>query len=150
MNALRKLIHTLLEPYLLVMGAVTGLSGLLLALAPGAVAPRLLVLPLAAGKEDYTPLFQHWGVLLALVGFFMVAAARNKHWQVPAMAISGVEKAVVALFGWLLYPGAFITLLGLVIDTVGAAFSLLYFVVILTAPGAGGHSSGNPTPRARG
>ncbi len=150
---LRKLIQAPIKLYLIVMGAVTALGALLVALLPAKFASALTVLPLVAAKvpvqtEDpelvsYKPLFQHWAILLVLVGLFMVAAAFRKEWERPAMAISGVEKAFIALFGWILYPGAFVTLPGLLLDTVGAVYSLLYFVLQIQPVDKGGADPGS-------
>ena len=138
---MKKLIHTSVKAYLIIMGTLTGLAALAVALLPAKFAPKLIVLPLLAqpvagdgGASEllnYKPLVQHWAILLVLVGAFMVAAAFKREWERPAMAISGVEKAFVALFGWLIYPAGFVTAPGLILDTIGAVYSLLYFAAVL-------------------
>ena len=132
MDPLKKIIFGSLQTYLVLMGAVTGLGGVGLLLAPEGAGSALLLIPLTG---EIFPLVQHWGVLLALVGGFMVLAAFKPDWRVPAMAISGIEKAFVACFGWVVYPGAFVADAGLYLDTFGAVYSLLYFIVLWMTKG---------------
>ena len=148
---LRRLMDSGTRVYLLLVGAVTGLGGALLALPehPENAAEFLLLLPLEAGGEDYTPLIRHWGVLLTLVGVFMVVAAFKRNLEVPAMAISGAEKAVVAVFGWIVYRQGFVAPFGLFLDSAGAIYSLLYFLTLRVVEPLGGEGSERP-PNALG
>ena len=144
MKSLRQLVNVSLVHYLRIMGALTGLLGALLAIFPVLgpaglkVVHAALFLPPTAETNisgtslDYSPLIQHWGLLLALVGFFMVAASREgkTHWVVPAMAISGIEKLFVVYFSWIAYPGGFVTDAGVVVDFLGTLYSLLFFATL--------------------
>jgi len=46
-----------------------------------------------AFNEEYTILVQHWGIMVGLMGVFMVAAAFRADWRNPILIYSGVEKA---------------------------------------------------------
>lgn len=147
MKFLEKAIDWILPHYLLIMGGLTGILGALLAAFPilGFDVSLALYLPVHAVGEgstalgegkavlNYSPLIQHWGVLLALVGFFMVAASTEVRWRKPAMAISGVEKLFVVAFSYYYSQGftadGFVTELGVAVDFFGTVFSLLYFAV---------------------
>lgn len=151
MPFLQKFIDRTLSGYLWTMGALTGVLGLLLFVFPTLkilgdnLVSAALYLPATALAEDgtktldYSPLIQHWGLLLALVGFFMVAATRNETWVVPAMAISGIEKLFVVVFSVFVYPEGFVTTTGYTVDFLGTVYSLLFFVAL--------RSSREPEPR---
>ncbi len=133
MKPLIKILNKLfpVKTYLLVMGVLTTGAGLFLATQPDAAAPSVLILPIEAtgesGTLDYQPLFQHWGILLALIGLLMIAAASNQELEKAAVAISGVEKLFIAILGGFVFQDAFVTDLVLTIDSAGAIYSLGYF-----------------------
>lgn len=135
-NVLKRLFPV--KTYLLVMGVLTTGAGLFLATQPDVAAPSVLILPIEAtgesGALDYQPLFQHWGILLALVGGLMIAAASNQELEKAAMAISGVEKLFIAILGGYVFDGAFVTDLVLTIDSAGAMYSLGYFGFVVMKP----------------
>lgn len=138
MKNLRWFIELTLPTYLRVMGALTGLLGLLLALGLEKIVFAALYLPPTADRKvdgaplDYSPLIQHWGVLLALAGFFMVAASFNESWEVPAMAISGIEKFFIVFFSVIAYDDGFVKDPGVAVDFFGTLYSLIFFVALLS------------------
>ena len=130
--------------YLRVMGVLTAVAGLALFADADSNYELALLLPIeaipiaepvdAAARVDYQPLYQHWGLLLALVGIFMVVAASKSEFEVPAMAISGVEKLFIAILGGFVFRDAFVTDFALAVDTAGAIYTLGYFGVKLSRP----------------
>ena len=43
--------------------------------------------------RDYAIIVQHWGIMVGLMGVFMIAAALKVEWRTPILIYSGVEKA---------------------------------------------------------
>src|ERR1039458_3982602 len=43
--------------------------------------------------QDYTIILQHWGILLGLMGVFMIVAAFRADWRRPILIYSAFEKA---------------------------------------------------------
>ena len=48
-----------------------------------------------AHREEYTILVRHWGMMVGLIGVFMVVAAFRENWRNPILIYSGVEKAFI-------------------------------------------------------
>jgi hypothetical protein len=43
--------------------------------------------------QDYTIFIQHWGIMVGLMGVFMMAAAMIPKWRLPIFVYSGIEKS---------------------------------------------------------
>lgn len=43
--------------------------------------------------QDYTIIVQHWGIMVGLMGVFMIVAAFRANWRKPILIYSGLEKA---------------------------------------------------------
>src|SRR5262249_30762108 len=94
----RTMIAAHIQPLLLVTGFVTTLAVAIF------VAPRA-GLKLLFGVEQADPMTmfiaRHWGLLVALVGGLLVAAAYEPGLRVPAMALAVAEKlAIVAMIAF--------------------------------------------------
>lgn len=123
---MERIIRSTLKPYLVVVGLATA-GVLLLAVLPEQFAPRVFRFPVG---PDNLPLLRHWGLTVGLVGVLMVAASKRQAWVFPVMLLAGIEKLFIVILHFtaatpLLQP------LGLGLDSFGAAYSLLYFLVLL-------------------
>lgn len=77
------------RPFYLLTGAGTALIGAF-AFFPSWATPTIARLPFLL---DYTIIIQHWGIMVGLMGLFMMAAAIVPEWRVPIALYSLVEKA---------------------------------------------------------
>jgi hypothetical protein len=90
------------RPFFVLTGAVTALGAL------NAFWPRWTIerIELIRFSQDYTIILQHWGILLGLMGVFMIVAAYSTAWRDPILIYSALEKAffvyLVSLFAGLL------------------------------------------------
>lgn len=87
------------RPFFLFTGAGTALVGLFAALPSWAV-PNIAKLPYL---QDYTIIIQHWGIMVGLMGLFMMGAAMIPQWRLPILVYSGIEKAFMV---WLVMSNA--------------------------------------------
>lgn len=79
------------RPFFVLTGAVTAL-GALNAFWPRWTVERVELIPL---RQDYTIILQHWGILLGLMGVFMIVAAYSTAWRNPILIFSACEKAFI-------------------------------------------------------
>jgi len=86
---MRSFIDKTLKPVLIVGGLGTALAGV------DAFAPRFAVenVQNLEWVPDHTIFVQHWGIMVSLMGFFMIAAAFRKSWRTPILLYSLIEKA---------------------------------------------------------
>ena len=84
-----KFIDKTLKPVLIIGGAGTALAGV------DAFAPRFAVENVQNLEfiPEYTIFVQHWGIMVCLMGLFMIAAAFKKSWRTPILLYSLIEKA---------------------------------------------------------
>jgi hypothetical protein len=87
------------RPFFLFTGAGTALVALY-AFLPAWAMPNAGKLPYL---QDYTVIIQHWGIMVGLMGVFMMAAAVVPAWRVPMALYSGLEKAFMV---WLVLSNA--------------------------------------------
>ena len=87
------------RPFFLFTGAGTALVGLY-AILPAWAMVNVAKLPYL---KEYTVIIQHWGIMVALMGVFMMAAALVPAWRVPMALYSGIEKAFMV---WLVGSNA--------------------------------------------
>jgi len=118
-------IEKTIKPVLIVGGIGTALAGV------DAFLPRFAVenVQKLDWVPEYTIFVQHWGIMVCLMGVFMVAAAFKESWRVPILLYGLIEKAfmvylVFSNFGQA-FAGGF--LLPATMDAVITAWSLVYF-----------------------
>ena len=87
------------RPFFLVTGAGTALIGLF-AFAPSWAMPNLVRLPFLV---EYTIIIQHWGIMVGLMGLFMMGATIFPRWRAPIALYSAAEKAFMV---WLVLANA--------------------------------------------
>ncbi len=117
---------------LIVGGAGTAAAGL------DAFFPRFAVenVQKLVFAPEYTIFVQHWGIMVCLMGVFMVAAAFKESWRTPILLYSLIEKAfmvflVVSNLGQTFSSGF---LVPAVMDAVITAWSLVYFATLTRKP----------------
>lgn len=85
--------------FFLLTGAGTALIGLY-AVLPSWAMPTLAKLDYL---QQYTIIIQHWGIMVGLMGVFMMAAAVIPAWRPPILLYSALEKAFMV---WLVLSSA--------------------------------------------
>ena len=124
-SSLQTFIDKTIKPVLILGGIGTALAGL------NAFLPRFAVenVQKLDWVPEYTIFVQHWGIMVCLMGVFMVAAAFKETWRVPILLYGMVEKAfmvyLVASNWGRSFSGGF--LVPAVMDTLITAWSLVYF-----------------------
>ncbi len=86
---MKTFIDRTVKPVLIVGGSGTALAGL------DAFFPRFAVenLQKIEWVPEYTIFVQHWGIMVCLMGVFMVAAAFKESWRTPILLYGLIEKA---------------------------------------------------------
>jgi hypothetical protein len=87
------------RPFYLLTGAGTALIGIF-AFFPAWAVPTIVKLPWVV---EYTIIVQHWGIMVGLMGLFMMGAAIFPSWRFPIALYSTVEKAFMV---WLVLANA--------------------------------------------
>ena len=77
------------KPFFLFSGAGTALIGLY-AILPSWAMPNVAKLPYL---QDYTIIIQHWGIMVGIMGLFMMLSAMVPKWRVPILLYSAMEKS---------------------------------------------------------
>jgi uncharacterized membrane protein HdeD (DUF308 family) len=85
---MKSFIDKTIKPFLVIAGLGTCGAGLLVFLPQFAV-ENIFKLPFA---ENYTIFVQHWGMMILLVGVFMIISAFRVSWRVPILIYSAIEK----------------------------------------------------------
>jgi len=98
-RSLQRFFSRTVQPFFLLSGAGTALIGLYAAL-PSWAMPNVAKLPYL---QDYTIIIQHWGVMVGLMGWFMMLAALVPQWRVPILLYSALEKSCMV---WLVLSNA--------------------------------------------
>ena len=86
---MKSFIDKTIKPFLIIAGLCTAIAGLS-AFLPQFAIENLLKLPFA---ENYTIIIQHWGMMILLVGIFMIISAFRVGWRMPVLLYSAIEKA---------------------------------------------------------
>ena len=86
---MKKFIDKTFKPFFILTGFGTALAGL------NAFAPRFTVETVQKLEfvEEYTIFVQHWGIMVGLMGVFMIVAAFKEEWRTPILVYSAIEKA---------------------------------------------------------
>lgn len=79
------------RPFFVLTGAITAL-GALNAFWPRWTVEKVELIPF---RQDYIIILQHWGILLGLMGIFMIVAAYSPAWRDPILIYSALEKAFI-------------------------------------------------------
>jgi hypothetical protein len=122
---MQKFIDVTIKPVLIIGGIGTALAGV------DAFLPRFAVenVQKLDWVPEYTIFVQHWGIMVCLMGVFMVAAAFKESWRVPILLYGLIEKAfmVYLVFSNIgeSFAGGF--LVPATMDAVITAWSLVYF-----------------------
>ena len=114
-----------IKPVLIVGGGGTALAGL------DAFLPRFAVenVQKLEWVPEYTIFVQHWGMMVCLIGVFMVAAAFVESWRVPVLLYALIEKAFMVFLVVTNLSQSFANgfLLPAMMDALITAWSLVYF-----------------------
>ena len=123
---MQKFIDVTIKPVLIIGGAGTALAGL------DAFFPRFAVESVQKLEwvPEYTIFVQHWGIMVGLMGVFMIGAAFRESWRVPILLYSLLEKAfmvfLVASNAGLSFSAGFYVPAAM--DAAIVAWSIIYFV----------------------
>jgi hypothetical protein len=121
----QKFIDATIKPVLIIGGGVTALAGL------NALLPRFAVENIQDMEfiPEYTIFVQHWGIMVSLIGVFMVMAAFRESWRTPILLYAMIEKAfmvfLVAINLGQPFASGFYA--PAVMDTFITAWSVMYF-----------------------
>ncbi len=126
---MKKFIDVTIKPVLIIGGLGTAAAGL------NAFFPQFAVenLQKLTFITEYTIFVQHWGIMVCLMGVFMVAAAFKESWRVPIILYGMIEKAfmvylVVTNLGQT-FSGGFLA--PAVMDAIITIWSVLYFISLM-------------------
>jgi len=86
---MKSFIDKTIKPFLVIAGLLTCTAGLY-AFLPQFTVENIAKLPFAI---DYTIFLQHWGMMVLLVGVFMIISAFRVSWRMPILIYSAIEKA---------------------------------------------------------
>lgn len=99
MSNLQSFFSRTFRPFYLLTGAGTALIAIF-AFFPAWATPTIAKLPFLV---EYTIIIQHWGIMVGLMGVFMMGAAVFPEWRFPIGIYSLVEKAFMV---WLVLANA--------------------------------------------
>lgn len=99
MNSLEGFFARTFRPFYLLTGAGTALIAIF-AFFPAWAMPNIVKLPFLV---EYTIIIQHWGIMVGLMGLFMMGAALFPSWRLPIGLYSVFEKAFMV---WLVLVNA--------------------------------------------
>lgn len=130
---MHKFIDVTIKPVLIVGGLGTAAAGLY------GFFPQFAVENIADLEfiQDYTIFVQHWGIMVGLIGIFMVAAAFRESWRVPILLYGMIEKAFMVFLvatnvGQPFAAGFYAPA---IMDAIITAWSIVYFTVLLRKAG---------------
>lgn len=115
------------RPFFILTGAGTALASLY------AFWPRwaVEVIGKIAFIQEYTIILQHWGIMVGLMGVFMIIAVFQADWRKPILIYSACEKAfmvyLVVANGSRPYAEGF--WLGAIMDATVVLYTIVYFSV---------------------
>lgn len=81
--------------------------------------------------QEYTIVVQHWGIMVGLMGVFMIVAAFKAEWQMPILIYSGIEKAfmVCLVVANISHPYSQGFQIGATMDATVVLYTFVYFTV---------------------
>ncbi len=82
-------------------------------------------------NQEYTIILQHWGIMLGLMGIFMIVAAYREDWRKPILIYSLCEKAflVYLVVANISQPYSRGLWLGAGMDATVVLYTIAYFAV---------------------
>ena len=86
---MRRFFELTFRPFFVLTGVGTALISVY-AFWPGWASQTIAKL---AFIQEYTIIVQHWGIMVGLMGVFMIAAALRPEWRTPILIYSALEKA---------------------------------------------------------
>jgi hypothetical protein len=88
---MRRFFDVTFKPFFVLTGIGTALANL------NAFWPRWAVekVEKLSFVQEYTIIVQHWGIMVGLMGVFMIVAAFSAEWRKPILIYSALEKAFV-------------------------------------------------------
>ena len=122
---MKSILDKTIKPFLIIAGLCTALSGMT-AFLPKIIVENILKLPFV---ENYTIIVQHWGMMILLLGIFMIISAFRVSWRMPVLIYGAIEKTFL-IFLYLLnisYPFSVGFLGAAVVDAIIVIYLLLYF-----------------------
>ena len=132
---MKTFIDRTVKPVLIVGGSGTALAGL------DAFFPRFAVenLQKIEWVPEYTIFVQHWGLMVCLIGVFMVAAAFKESWRVPILLYAMIEKAFMVFLAvsnlGQAFAGGFLA--PAMMDGIITVWCIAYFATLRRAEGGG-------------
>jgi hypothetical protein len=130
---MKRLFELTFRTFLVLTGIGTALGGLN-AFWPRWTAETVEKIPFV---RDYTIVLQHWGIMLGLVGAFMIVAAFRPDWRTPILLFTLLEKAFIVYLVLVnaSQPYAQGLKIGAAMDATVVLYTLAYFGVYgLKAP----------------
>jgi hypothetical protein len=125
---MKKLIDATIKPVLIIGGVGTA-AAFLYAFRPYFALTNIAKLEVT---RDYIIFVQHWGIMVGLIGAFMVAAAFIESWRTPIILYGLLEKAfmvyLVASNASFPYSQGFYVPAAM--DTFLTVYSILYFIAL--------------------
>jgi hypothetical protein len=124
---MKRFFEVTFRPFFILTGIGTALAGL------GAFWPRWMVetVPRTLFVLDYTIILQHWGIMVGLMGVFMVVIAFRAEWRNPILLYSALEKIfmvyLVVVNGNHPYAQGF--KMGAAMDAAVVIYTIVYFAV---------------------
>jgi hypothetical protein len=115
------------KPFFVITGIATAL-GTLSAFWPRWAAEKVLLIPF---DQNYTIVLQHWGIMLGVMGIFMVIAAFRANVRRPILIFSAFEKSfmvylVATNLGQSFARGLWV---GAAMDATVVLYTIVYFAV---------------------
>ena len=89
--AMKRFFDLTFKPFFVLTGIGTAL-GAVNAFWPRWAAEKVELIPFV---QDYTIILQHWGIMLGLMGVFMIVAAFRADWRKPILIFSALEKTFI-------------------------------------------------------
>ncbi len=131
---MQKFIDVTIKPVLIIGGLATALAGL------DAFFPRFAVenVQKLEWVPEYTIFVQHWGMMVCLIGIFMVAAAFKESWRVPIVLYGLIEKAFMVFLvasnsGQSFASGFYVPA---TMDAIITVWSIVYFASLRRSSGS--------------
>jgi hypothetical protein len=91
---MRRFFDLTFRPFFVLTGVGTALAGLYAFWPEWAVKALLKI----AFIQEYTIVIQHWGIMVGLMGVFMIVAAFQVEWRKPILIYSAIEKTFMVYF----------------------------------------------------
>lgn len=122
---MKKFIDKTIKPFLVVAGLGTCSAGLLV-FSPQFTIENMWKLPFV---EDYTIFIQHWGMMVLLVGIFMIISAFKVAWRMPILIFSAIAKGFYTCLYLFYINHSFSAGFqgGAIMDAIIVIYLLLYF-----------------------